>query len=222
MLLVDGEGDGLDVPVLGHVVLQEVVRREPRVVPDEGRADGAVSPVPQLRQPAREATVRRVFEVQLGQARAALHLHDRLARVDRGGDHAEGSGGGGGAERLDRAGEVLGRVKSVEQLDRTRVGRRVTEARPRALDERETHTAVEAEDATVGVERAHGTRHRGAVPVLVINRRAHPHQREDVDPHRRRARCAPTKGGLGRLVQDLEHVHLLGRAVTRFLHLGHG
>mmetsp|Transcript_24167 Transcript_24167/g.71164 ORF Transcript_24167/g.71164 Transcript_24167/m.71164 type:complete len:221 (-) Transcript_24167:146-808(-) len=215
VLLVHFDGKRFCVAALGHVLLEGVVGGEPGVVAHEGGGDGAEGAVPELGQAHGEAPGLGVFGVELFETLLALDLHDGLARVDGRGGHAEEGGAGGRRHRLHARGEVLGEVEGVHQLHGARVGRRVAKARPRALHKRKAHATVEAQDAALLVERAHGLEHAHAIPVLVVDGRADPHEGADVDAHGRSARDAAAERRLRRLVENLGEVHLLFSGLLR-------
>mmetsp|Transcript_47958 Transcript_47958/g.110284 ORF Transcript_47958/g.110284 Transcript_47958/m.110284 type:complete len:244 (-) Transcript_47958:1236-1967(-) len=70
----------------------------------------------------------------------------------------------------------------------------VTESAERPLRERRQQPAVEARDAALGVQHAHcGERAEADARLLVVDRRAQPHEGKHVDKHRRAA-CNPAAG----------------------------
>merc|ERR1719238_1285144 len=117
-----------------------------------------------------------------------LHLQRRLERVDRREEDApqrrrRARARGAHADRQARR-----RRERAEEGEDARVRRRVAEARERRLDHRERQPLVEAADAALLVQRGHRLLARAAVAVLVVHRRAQPHEEDDLAHARDRAR----------------------------------
>mmetsp|Transcript_55613 Transcript_55613/g.127761 ORF Transcript_55613/g.127761 Transcript_55613/m.127761 type:complete len:221 (+) Transcript_55613:712-1374(+) len=109
--------------VLRELLVEEIVRVEPRVMPDKSRrhrTEGAV-------EEHQRATLIHLG-AELLQAVGALHLQNRLARVNRHQKDTEARGGRRRRHRLCPGGQPLGRLDRVPQRNHPRVCRSIAEA----------------------------------------------------------------------------------------------
>lgn len=103
----------------------------------------------------------------------------------------------------------------VHEDGHTGVGSDIAEARERCLNQREWQALVEPADAALAPQRTQGLKRGAAVFVLVVDCRAHPHEREHLHDGGSRAGRAAAERGAPRLAQNRRHVHrhrYLGRA----------
>jgi hypothetical protein len=148
--------------LLWNILREVVVGEEPGVVPHEG-----------CRRSRNGSIVERQGSTDLDfihdAAKLSRHLHRRLDRVyghEKDAPHGSCSRGG---HSFDGGGHVLGGLVRVQQREHARVGSRVSESGEGALDQGGGDAAVEAQDASVGVESAESDGERRSISVLVVD-----------------------------------------------------
>mmetsp|Transcript_31177 Transcript_31177/g.101544 ORF Transcript_31177/g.101544 Transcript_31177/m.101544 type:complete len:307 (+) Transcript_31177:81-1001(+) len=182
-----------------QLLVQVVVREEPWVVSHQRSARGGQSAVEE-HSGARSADLAH----QGWEPTRALNLHDGLGGVDWHQEDTPRCRGGRRAQRLGADGEVARRLQPIHERQHARIRSRVAEAGQRALRQRRQVAAIEPPDAALLVQRLHGgQRPWCSMTVLVVHRRAEPHQARHLEDHRRGTADTAPGRPLQRVLDDV-------------------